>query len=74
MKMAEPLGLPKGSVRSLLALGGLLGIGAITGFLLAHDASGDLTKIVIGADIAAFSNAMGYYFGVRPNDPSAPSS
>ena len=39
----EPLGLPKGSVRSLMSLGVVLVAGAIAGFLLAEVASADLT-------------------------------
>jgi hypothetical protein len=38
----EPLGLPKGSVRSLLSLG-VLGAFAIAAYLLAANASSDLT-------------------------------
>src|SRR2546427_816155 len=44
--MDEPLGLPRGSVRSLLSLGVALGAFAIAGFLLVQDASSDLTKVV----------------------------
>ena len=61
----EPLGLPRGSVRSLLSLGVVLGAFAIAGFLLVQDASSDLTKVVVGGWIAALGNVIGFYFGVR---------
>ena len=61
----EPLGLPKGSVRSLLALGVVLGAFAIAAYLLAADTSSDLTKVVVGGWIAALGNVIGFYFGVR---------
>jgi len=61
----EPLGLPRGSVRSLMSLGVVLMAGAIAGFLLAYDASSDVTKMVVGGWIAALGNVIGFYFGVR---------
>ena len=61
----EPLGLPKGSVRSLLSLGVVLGAFAIAAYLLAVDTSSDLTKVVVGGWIAALGNVVGFYFGVR---------
>ena len=61
----EPLGLPRGSVRSLMSLGVVLAAGAIAGFLLAEDSSSDLTKVVVGGWIAALGNVIGFYFGVR---------
>ncbi len=61
----EPLGLPKGSVRSLMSLGVVVTAGAIAGFLLAQDSSSDLTKIVVGGWIAALGNVIGFYFGTR---------
>ena len=61
----EPLGLPRGSVRSLMSLGVLLGAGLIAGYLLVDDASSDLTKVVIGGWIAALGNVIGFYFGMR---------
>ncbi len=61
----EPLGLPRGSVRSLMSLGVVAAAGAIAGFLLAQDASSDLTKMVVGGWIAALGNVIGFYFGVR---------
>ena len=61
----EPLGLPKGSVRSLMSLGVVLAAGAIAGFLLVEDASADLTKMVVGGWIAALGNVIGFYFGAR---------
>ena len=39
----EPLGLPRGSVRSLLSLGVVLGAFAIAAYLLVAEASSDLT-------------------------------
>ena len=60
-----PLGLPPGSVRSLLSLGVVLGAFAIAAFLLVEDVSSDLTKVVIGGWIAALGNVIGFYFGVR---------
>ena len=61
----EPLGLPRGSVRSLMSLGVVLAAGAVVGFLLVEDASADLTKIVVGGWIAALGNVIGFYFGAR---------
>ncbi len=61
----EPLGLPKGSVRSLMSLGVVVVAGAIAGFLVAQDSSADLTKIVVGGWIAALGNVIGFYFGAR---------
>jgi hypothetical protein len=61
----EPLGLPKGSVRSLLSLGVVAGAFAIAAYLLAADTGSDLTKVVVGGWIAALGNVIGFYFGVR---------
>lgn len=61
----EPLGLPRGSVRSLISLGVVLAAGAIMGFLLAHNSSSDLSKIMVGGWIAALGNVIGFYFGSR---------
>ena len=61
----EPLGLPRGSVRSLMSLGVVLAAGAIAGFLLAEDSSADLTKMAVGGWIAALGNVIGFYFGAR---------
>ncbi len=61
----EPLGLPRGSVRSLMSLGVLLGAAMIAGYLLVDDTSSDLTKVVIGGWIAALGNVIGFYFGIR---------
>ena len=61
----RPLGLPRGSVRSLMSLGVVLAAGAIAGFLLVQDSSADLTKIVVGGWIAAMGNVIGFYFGAR---------
>src|SRR4030067_170520 len=44
----EPLGLPRGSVRSLMSLGVVLAAGAIAGFLLAGGSPGGLTKMGVG--------------------------
>ena len=61
----EPLGLPRGSVRSLLSLGVVMGAFAIAAYLLAADTESDLTKVVVGGWIAALGNVVGFYFGVR---------
>ncbi len=61
----EPLGLPRGSVRSLLSLGAVLGAFAIVAYLLVDNVSSDLTKVVVGGWIAALGNVIGFYFGVR---------
>ncbi len=61
----EPLGLPRGSVRSLLSLGVVAVAGGIAGYLLVQDASSDLTKLVIGGWVVALGNVIGFYFGVR---------
>lgn len=61
----EPLGLPRGSVRSLMSLGVLAVAAAIAVALLLQDPGSDLTKVVIGGWIAALGNVIGFYFGVR---------
>ena len=61
----RPLGLPRGSVRSLMSLGVVAAAGAIAGFLLVQDSSADLTKIVVGGWIAALGTVIGFYFGAR---------
>lgn len=61
----EPLGLPRGSVRSLMSLGVVVVAGAIAGFLLVQDTSSDLTKMVVGGWITALGNVIGFYFGSR---------
>jgi hypothetical protein len=73
----EPLGMPKGSVRSLLSLGVVVGAFAIAAYLLAADTGSDLTlrlalsrgsgqaPVVVGGWIAAVGNVIGFYFGVR---------
>ncbi len=64
----EPLGLPRGSVRSLMSLGVVVVAGAIAGFLLVDDASSDLTKMVVGGWITALGNVIGFYFGSRSGE------
>ena len=61
----RPLGLPRGSVRSLMSLGVVLAAGAIAGFLLVEQPDGDLTKALVGGWIAALGNIIGFYFGAR---------
>jgi len=61
----EPLGLPRGSVRSLMSLGVLVVAAAIVGVLLVQEPGSDLTKVVIGGWVAALGNVIGFYFGVR---------
>jgi hypothetical protein len=61
----EPLGLPKGSVRSVMSLAVVAAAGGIAGYLLVADASSDLTKVVVGGWIAALGNVIGFYFGAR---------
>lgn len=61
----EPLGLPRGSVRSLMSLAVVAAAGAIAGFLLAHDPDSDLAKMVVGGWTAALGNVIGFYFGAR---------
>ena len=61
----EPLGLPRGSVRSLMSLGVLVAAAAIAVGLLLREPDSDLTKVVIGGWIAALGNVIGFYFGVR---------
>ena len=63
----EPLGLPRGSVRSLMSLA-VVAAAAIGRFLLAQDASSDLTKMVVGGWIAALGNVIGSYFGMRSRE------
>jgi hypothetical protein len=61
----EPLGLPKGSVRSVMSLAVIAGAAAIAGFLLAHDSGSDLAKMVVGGWLTALGNVIGFYFGSR---------
>mgnify|MGYP001588322925 CR=1 FL=1 len=64
----EPLGLPRGSVRSLMSLGVVVVAGGIAGFLLVDDASSDLAKMVVGGWITALGNVIGFYFGSRSGE------
>lgn len=64
----EPLGLPRGSVRSLMSLGVIVVAGAIAGFLIVHDSSSDLTKMVVGGWVTALGNVIGFYFGSRSGE------
>lgn len=64
----EPLGLPRGSVRSLMSLGVVIVAGAIAGYLIVHDSSSDLTKMVVGGWITALGNVIGFYFGSRSGE------
>jgi hypothetical protein len=64
----EPLGLPRGSVRSLLSLGVLAVAAGIAGLLLVQEPGSDMTKLVIGGWIAALGNVIGFYFGVRAGE------
>lgn len=64
----EPLGLPRGSVRSLMSLGVVVVAGAIAGFLIVHDSSSDLTKMVVGGWVTALGNVIGFYFGSRSGE------
>jgi len=61
----EPLGLPRGSVRSLMSLGVLAVAAGIAVALLLQDPDSDLTKVVIGGWVAALGNVIGFYFGMR---------
>lgn len=64
----EPLGLPRGSVRSLMSLSVVLVAGAIAGYLIVRDSSSDLTKMVVGGWITALGNVIGFYFGSRTGE------
>ena len=64
----EPLGLPRGSVRSLMSLGVLAVAAAIAGVLLVQEPGSDLTKVVTGGWVAALGNVIGFYFGVRSRE------
>lgn len=64
----EPLGLPRGSVRSLMSLGVIVVAGAIAGFLIVHDSSSDLAKMVVGGWVTALGNVIGFYFGSRSGE------
>lgn len=61
----EPLGLPRGSVRSLLSVGVVAVAAALAAILLLREPGSDLTKVVIGGWIAALGNVIGFYFGAR---------
>ncbi len=60
-----PLGLPRGTVRSLMSLGVVLAAAGIAGFLLAEDPGSDLTTMVVGGWLTALGNVIGFYFGTR---------
>lgn len=64
-QLAEPLGLPRGSVRSIISLAVILVAAAIAGFLLAEDPSSDLAKLTVGGWLTALGNVIGFYFGTR---------
>ncbi len=64
----EPLGLPRGSVRSLMSLSVVIVAGAIAGYLIVSDSSSDLTKMVVGGWITALGNVIGFYFGSRTGE------
>lgn len=53
--ISEPLGLPKGSVRALLA------IGVVFGTVFIHLVTGEVPDWLI----SAFGTAFGFYFGSR---------
>ncbi len=61
----QPLFLPKGSVRSILALGVVLFAAAGSGFILAEDSGSDLANIVIGGWTATLGSVVAFYFGSR---------
>jgi hypothetical protein len=61
----EPLGLPRGSVRSVMSLCVLAVAAGIAVTLLVQDPDSDLTKVMIGGWVAALGNVIGFYFGVR---------
>ena len=61
----EPLGLPRGSVRSVMSLGVLAVAAGIAVTLLVQDPESDLTKVMIGGWVAALGNVIGFYIGVR---------
>ena len=61
----EPLGLPKGSVRSVMSLGVLAVAAGLAAVLLVRESGSDLTQMVIGGWIAALGNVIGFYFGSR---------
>ena len=63
----EPLGLPKGSVRSLLALGIVLAFAAGSGYLIVAEADSDLVKLIAGGWLVAVTNVVKDYFGMRDN-------
>jgi hypothetical protein len=62
MDSGEPFGLPKGTVRGIIALGML----ALVGYDFAIDQA-------LSADVMAFAGPyLGFYFATRGNEPSAP--
>lgn len=61
----EPLGLPRGSVRSAMSLAVVLVAAGIAAFLLADDPSSDLAKLTVGGWLTALGNVIGFYFGAR---------
>ncbi len=61
----QPLGMPPGSVRSLISISVIVAAAAMSGYLLVNDASSDLAKITVGGWIAALGNVIGFYFGTR---------
>lgn len=61
----QPLFLPAGSVRSLIALGLLLLNAGIASYLVTQHIDAEITQLVVGGQIAGFGNAIGFYFGSR---------
>jgi len=62
---AEPLGLPRGSVRSVMSLAVIAVAGGIAAYLLVSDPASDLAKLVVGGWLTALGNVIGFYFGAR---------
>jgi hypothetical protein len=51
-----------------MSLGVVIVAGAIAGYLIVHDSSSDLTKMVVGGWITALGNVIGFYFGSRSGE------
>jgi hypothetical protein len=61
----QPLWMPKGSVRSILALGVVLASAGGSAFLIVENSGGDLANIVVGAWAATLGSVVAFYFGTR---------
>jgi uncharacterized membrane-anchored protein len=66
----EPLGLPKGSVRSILVLAMLFLVGGIAVYLVTQHVDAELTAFVVGGLVNGLGVGLAFYFTMRQGDGS----